>query len=163
MRLISLEPDWAFVADTVMGGVSIGQITQENVSGRSATRLTGQVSLDNNGGFVQMAFNLGLDGLDFDASDYEGVEIDVIGNGEIYDVRMRTSGLPRPWQSYRNSFTAGPVWSTIKLPFAEFAPHKVETPIDIRRLRRIGILGIGREFDADVAVSAVRLRGRAGG
>jgi hypothetical protein len=153
---LELHPAWEFFADTVMGGMSTGQVSQESIAGRSATRLSGTVSLENNGGFVQMAFDINPDGSNFDSSPYHGIEIDVLGNDDIYDLRLRTSDLTRPWQSYRTSFKAASDWSTVKLAFTDFAPHKTDVPFDARHLRRIGVLGIGRVFDADVAISSVR-------
>ena len=47
--------DWTMVSDRVMGGVSEGRLTYETVEGRPALRLTGDVRLENNGGFLQMA------------------------------------------------------------------------------------------------------------
>ena len=44
------ENNWAFLADTVMGGVSRGNA--EFIPG--ALRLTGNVSTKNNGGFIQV-------------------------------------------------------------------------------------------------------------
>ena len=94
---------------------------------------------------------------DVDSAEYVRIEIDVYGNDELYDALLRTSVLARPWQSYRASFTAKPKWSIIQLTLEQFVPHKTETPFDARCLRRIGILGIGRQFDADIAVSGIRL------
>ena len=71
---------WVFAADTVMGGVSSGHIETLNIKGRMTTRLTGDVSLENNGGFVQMAFDINDDGSTFNASGFDGVEIDVLEN-----------------------------------------------------------------------------------
>ena len=153
---MNLAPDWEFVADTVMGGVSTGRVEQVEVAGRSATRLTGDVSLENNGGFVQMAFDLMPDGGAMDASDFTGLEIEVFGNGEVYDLRLRTTALTRPWQSFRTDFTAPPVWTTRHIPFADIVPNKTDAAFDAADLRRIGILGYGRAFAADVAVSAIR-------
>ena len=160
--MIELTPSWEFVADTVMGGVSSGQISTEKIAGRVATRLTGDVSLENNGGFVQMAFDINEDGSAFDASRFNAIELDVIGNSETYDLRLRTPDLTRPWQSYRASFMASPNWTTVSIPFSDFAPHKTEVPFDPRGLRRIGVLGIGRVFSAHVAVSSVHLINGAG-
>nr|WP_299046785.1 CIA30 family protein [uncultured Tateyamaria sp.] len=151
-----LTPEWEYVADTVMGGVSRGQAREVALAGRAATRLTGTVSLDNNGGFVQIAFDL-AGGEPFDASGYTGIALDVFGNGAEYDLRLRTDALTRPWQSFRTTFTAPAVWTTIDLPFTAFKPHRTEAVFDPAGLRRIGILAIGREMDADVAVAAVRL------
>ncbi len=156
-RVMELSPRWAYIADTVMGGVSSGGITAATVAGRPATRLTGDVSLDNNGGFVQMAFDLLPDGSAFDASDWAGISLDVMGNGEVYDLRLRTSDLTRPWQSYRTEIEATPDWTTITLPFTSFERHRTDAPFDASKLRRVGVLGIGREFRADVAVAGVQL------
>ncbi|GGX51853.1 hypothetical protein GCM10007385_20620 [Tateyamaria omphalii] len=153
---LDLTPRWEYVADTVMGGVSSGQAVRQVVQGRDAIRLTGSVSLDNNGGFVQIASDL-ADGAVFDASGYTGIALDVVGNGETYDLRLRTDALTRPWQSFRTEFTAPREWSTHKVPFDTFIAHRTEARFDVRRLRRIGILAIGREMQADIAVSAVRL------
>ncbi|APX13661.1 NADH:ubiquinone oxidoreductase complex i intermediate-associated protein 30 [Tateyamaria omphalii] len=152
---MELNPDWEYVADTVMGGVSSGQASVETVEGREAVRLTGTVSLENNGGFVQIAFDL-AGGDVFDASDFTGVALDVLGNGESYDLRLRTDALTRPWQSFRSEFVAPEVWTTIGVPFTAFEAHRTEAAFDPSRLRRVGILAIGREMQADIAVSGVR-------
>ncbi|WP_435138219.1 CIA30 family protein [Pseudopelagicola sp. nBUS_19] len=149
--------NWEFVADAVMGGVSSGQIACGNIDGRSATRLTGLVSTKNNGGFIQMASDLKRDGSVLDARDWSGIEIEVYGNEETYDLRLRTDGLPRPWQSFRTSFFAPQSWTTLRVPFWQFEPHKTDKVLDLARLRRIGVLAIGRVFQADIAVSDVRL------
>ena len=148
---------WEFVADTVMGGVSSGHIKTLNIKGRVATRLTGDVSLENNGGFVQMAFDINDDGSTFNASEIDGVEIYVLGNAESYDLRLRTSELTRPWQSYRASFFAATQWTTVRIPFADFKAHKTDICFKSSLLRRIGVLAIGRVFAADISVSGFRL------
>lgn len=154
-RMLELTPSWEYVADTVMGGVSRGQARQGEVAGRRAMHLTGAVSLDNNGGFVQVAFDL-ANGAVFDASGYGGIELDVIGNGETYDLRLRTDALDRPWQSFRTEFNAPTVWTTLRIPFANLVAHRTDTTFDAARLRRIGVLAIGREMQADIAVAGVR-------
>lgn len=154
--LMELSPDWEYVADTVMGGVSRGQAVRATVHGRAAIHLTGAVSLENNGGFVQVAFDL-AGGETFDASDWRGIALDVLGNGEVYDLRLRTDQITRPWQSFRADFLAPDSWTTIKIQFADLEAHKTEAKFNSARLRRIGVLAIGREMQADIAVSQVRL------
>lgn len=151
---MKLDPDWEYVADTVMGGVSTGQATAVDVDGRHAMRLQGDVSLDNNGGFVQMAFDLSEDGV-FDASAYDGIWLELKGNGERYDLRLRTDELTRPWHSFRTEVIAFEPWATIRIPFASFEAHRTDVVFNPARLRRVGILGIGREFHADVFVSQI--------
>ena len=155
--MLKLETNWEYVADAVMGGVSRGRISTSVVDGRSATRLIGMVSLENNGGFIQMASDLQRDGSSLDASSWTGIEIDVCGNDEIYDLRIRTDYLDRPWHSFRTPFRAKPQWTTLRFPFPDFEPHKTEHVLDPAKLRRIGIVAVGRVFHADVAVSDARL------
>jgi hypothetical protein len=154
---MEFTPAWEYVSDTVMGGVSSGAIKTEVVAGRVATRLAGQVSLENNGGFIQMACDLDADARPFDASAWSGFEVDIVGNDESYELRLRTSQLTRPWQSYRASFLAPEKWTTVRVPFVDFKPHGTEIDFDPAVIRRIGILAIGRVFKADISVSAVRL------
>jgi hypothetical protein len=153
---MDISPDWEFVADQVMGGVSTGQVEQVQVAGRQVTHLTGTVSLDNNGGFVQMAFDLQPDGGAFDASGFTGLEFEVFGNDEVYDLRLRTTALTRPWQSFRTEFIATTKWTTIRVPFTDITPNKTDAAFDAKDLRRIGILAYGRKMQADVAVAAIR-------
>ncbi len=153
----ALDPTWQFVSDAVMGGVSAGAAAPSVVGGREAMRLQGRVSLENNGGFLQMAFDLRVDGRPLDASAWEGIEIDVFGNDETYEMRLRTDALARPWQSFRSAFVAPPEWTTLRRPFGAFAPHRTTAPFDPAGLRRIGALAIGREFEADLAVGGVGL------
>ena len=50
---------WSMFTDPVMGGVSEGSAALEMILGRRALRLRGRVSLERNGGFVQVARPLG--------------------------------------------------------------------------------------------------------
>lgn len=154
--IMELKPEWEYVADTVMGGVSTGQLTQTDGAGRAAMRLTGDVSLDNNGGFIQMASDLADRGV-FDASEWKGVEVDLRAIGEGYELRLRTDQLTRPWQSYRVEIKPTGDWETLRFAWDAFAARKTDVPFDPARLRRMGILAIGAEMQADIAVSGIRL------
>lgn len=154
---------WRFVSDTVMGGASGGRLALATVGGRACLRLTGRVSLENNGGFVQASLDLGVDAF-LDASAFAGVELDVYGKGETYNVHLRTADTHVVWQSYRAAFTTSSRWQTVQLPFTGFRPHRLDAPLDTRSLKRIGLVGIGREFDVDLSVARVGLyREDAGG
>lgn len=153
--MLKLTPDWEYVADRVMGGVSTGQIETFAHDGGQAARLTGRVSLENNGGFVQMAFDVTPEGGAYDASRFAGIAVSVRGNGETYDLRLRTDQLSRPWQSFRTEFTASETWTLLRIPFTAFRSHKTDVVFDPARLRRIGVLAIGRAFDADVSVGRI--------
>jgi hypothetical protein len=147
---------WTLISDRVMGGVSAGRMSREIVAGREAVRMTGGVSLDNNGGFLQVALDLGEAGGEVDARRWTGLRLDVFGNDQVYNLHLRTSDIRRPWESYRQSFRAPPGWTSVSLPFADFTPHRTVQPLNLARLRRIGIVAIGREFEVDIAIADVR-------
>ena len=67
-----------------------------------------------------------------------------------------------PGKSYRQSFCAPSRWTTVYLPFSEFVPHRTERPLNTARLRRIGLVAIGREFEADVSIADIRFYAAAG-
>jgi adhesin HecA-like repeat protein len=129
----------------------------EMINGRRCLRLTGAVSLDNNGGFIQAALDLAPDGGVLDASTFAALELDVCGPPETYGVHLRTTDLTRPWQSFRAGFVTTPGWQTVRLPLSGFAPHRTEVRLDPARLWRLGLIAIGRVFCADLAVAGVRL------
>ena len=152
----SIGTSWQLLTDQVMGGISEGAIAREMVAGRLAMRMRGDVRLENNGGFVQMALDLSINAGTLDASAWQGIELDVYGETQGYGMHLRTSDLMRPWQSYRQSFTSHPEWQTVRLPFSGFSPYRTDIPLDLRRLRRLGLVAIGRSFSADLAVGGLR-------
>ena len=143
---------WRFVSDGVMGGVSTGALRKGKRAGGESVCLSGNVSTANNGGFIQLALDVDSE-LATRAVDFEGVSLMVSGNGERYGVHLRTGDLWLPWQSYRAVFVAGADWALVQLPFSAFEPYKTGSPLRPERLKRIGIVAIGREFAADVCVS----------
>lgn len=153
-RLVSaLGTKWRGVSDRVMGGLSEAVIARKRIDGRDSLHLTGDVRTENNGGFIQAALTLDEGGLD--ASGFTGVRITVRGNGERYSLHLRTPDTKRPWQSYRAWFLAAGAWQTLDLPFAAFTPYRIETPMDTARIRRLGLVAIGRAFRADLAISRI--------
>ncbi len=152
-----LGTQWRAVSDRVMGGVSQASLAYDAVDGNSCLRLTGDVRLDNNGGFIQAALDLAPPGQRLDASGYTGIRLVVRGNAQQYSLHLRTPDAIRPWQSYRAHFNAGPAWETIDLPFDAFVPHRLEPALDTKNLIRMGLVAIGREFSADLMVARVSL------
>jgi hypothetical protein len=154
--IAAIGSKWRLVTDEVMGGVSKATMVRDTIAGRPAIRMRGDVSIENNGGFVQIVLDLAPDGGGVDASRWSGIELDVFGNGEAYGAHLRTDALSRPWQSYRQMFTACAEWRTVRLPFDRFVPYRTDVPFDARRLRRIGVVAIGRAFAADLALNGLR-------
>ncbi len=151
----SLGTRWRGVSDRVMGGISKARVARDRVGDRDCLRLTGEVRLENDGGFIQAALDLAPDGGTLDAADYAGLRLLVRGNGERYSLHLRTPDNRRPWQSYRAQFTAGPTWETVELPFTSFQPYRLEADLDVTRLRRLDLVAIGRAFHADLAVAKI--------
>lgn len=150
-----LETRWQGTSDRVMGGISRGTLALEAQGGRRWLRLSGRVRLENDGGFLQMGLDLTPDGGPVDLSSFNAVRLLVRGNGETYGCHLRTVDCRRPWQSYRSSFVAGAEPTEVDLPFATFRPHRVESPFDPARLRRLTLVAIGRAFEAELAVAEV--------
>jgi hypothetical protein len=117
--------------------------------------MQGDVSTEQNGGFVQIALSLSDNSI-FDASAFAGIEIEVAGNNEVYNVHFRTSGLWLPWQSYRYSFKATADWQTIRIPFAEVQAYKTTQTFRPDKLERVGLVAIGRDFRADLCLASMR-------
>lgn len=151
-RTTELGSVFRVITDGVMGGVSSAESRVEEVDGRRALRLVGQVRLENNGGFVQLATDFVVD-----ASTYSHLRLVVRGNDETYGCHLRTTDVQRPWQSYRQSFVAPARWTTVDLPLQHFSPHRLDAPFDARTLRRLGLIAIGHAFEADLAVHAIHL------
>lgn len=139
------------ITDDVMGGKSSGKLERQELNGRNAVRMLGEVSLANNGGFIQASLDLTTSGQFMDASMWNGIELEVLGNNEEYEVRLRTENLAKPWQSYRHSFFAEPAWKMINIPFSQFEPHRTDIPLNLAKLRRLSIVAIGRNFFTDIA------------
>lgn len=149
------NPDlrWRLVTDAVMGGVSCGTLARETIQGREAVLMRGNVSTDNNGGFIQMALDLAPGRTSFDASAFTGLEIDLLGNDESYGAHLRTQAMTRPQQSYRQRFIAVGQWQTLRLPFLEFISHRIDLPLNTKLIERIGLVAIGRQFAVHLAVA----------
>jgi hypothetical protein len=144
---------WRYVADTVMGGVSTGALSRGLHYGKQALHLTGAVSLENNGGFVQMALDLAPQGQVLDASRFAGLSLLLHGNDAPYNIHLRSPDMPRVWQSWRAQVHVPARWVHIFVPFSDFTPHRTDLPVQPARLSRIGLVAIGREMRADLALA----------
>lgn len=151
----ALGTRWRAVSDQVMGGVSEAKIDLTTLDGRPCLRLSGDVRLENDGGFIQASLDLVASGDTLDASAFRGIRLVARGNGESYSLHLRTADTKRPWQSYRAHFVASTDWQAIELPFTDFVAHRFDTALNLKRLRRLGLVAIGRAFVADLAVAEI--------
>ncbi|MEM6889325.1 MAG: CIA30 family protein [Pseudomonadota bacterium] len=149
------ETRWEFITDGVMGGVSDGSAVMARIDGDPALRMTGTVSTENNGGFIQTRRML-PDGLPLGTT---AIELDVRGNSQPYYVFIRTSEMTRPWYFYNARFEAGTEWETIRLPLSAFErshAHLSEAIVPEDGIS-IGLVAYGRDYEADLMVREIRL------
>jgi hypothetical protein len=102
----------------------------------------GEVSLENNGGFVQVNLDLAPGGT-LDAEGIQGLRLLVRGNGATYNVHLKTPATMLPWQSYRAAFDADGRLARGAAAICRLQPHRLSAGLDTRRLRRLGIVAIG--------------------
>ncbi|WP_372613104.1 CIA30 family protein [Aquicoccus sp.] len=147
------ETRWRFFTDTVMGGVSQGELDFLREGGQTHARLTGTVSTENNGGFIQMRTDLSAPPPD----DATGLRLVLRGNDQRYFVHLRTGGTVLPWQYYQAGFHAPPEWTEIRLPFTAFEPsgRLLRGTPRIAGIKSVGIVAFGRDHEAEIDLREV--------
>jgi hypothetical protein len=117
--------------------------------------MTGNVSLDNKGGFIQFRRTVNKP---FDDR-FLGLEVSLRGNGEIYFIHLRTSGTFLPWQYYQASFESKNKWSIVKIPFSEFRKSGwiLSDRIKPKNIESIGIVAFGKKHTVKLDVRAISL------
>ena len=143
---------WRAADDRVMGGVSVGDITPRQIDDAECMCLSGTVSLENRGGFIQIQWPFKPA---FNASHFNGVYLDAIGNHETYNFHLRTQQLWLPWQSFRYRLQTSESWQRFYIPFAAMVPYKTQAVLNPNRLKSLAIVAIGRVFTADVCIKTL--------
>ncbi len=130
---------WGAMTDRVMGGRSSGKAVVED----GTLRFTGDLSLENNGGFSLVE----TDDVQLDLSDATGMRLRVRGDGRRYELRLATSARHRGdrVQFSGNFETKAGEWVEVTVPFAGMTPsHHGETldgpPLDLADIEQVGIL-----------------------
>lgn len=128
---------WSSVDDRVMGGESSSAMhpAEEYVV------YEGVVSLAHNGGFASTR----SPAVEFDLSDYDGLDLRVCGDGRTYGaiVRCRRSMGVR----YQVEFaTEADAWIDVRLPFSAFDPKvfgmvlPLAPPLNLRHITSLGLI-----------------------
>ena len=144
---------WRYVSDQVMGGVSEGTMVFAVDGDDHFARMTGRVSTENNGGFIQFRRAIAKGALD----SADGIYLRVRGNSQRYFVHMRTSGTVLPWQYYQASFDVTEQWRTIKLPLTDFqrSGSWLRASLKPASIRSIGVVAFGRDHQAQIDVAEI--------
>ena len=112
-------------------------------------------SIENKGGFVQVALPLASDSKTFDATAYSGVRFWAKGNGQQYYVHLKNDKSRLPWQYYSTDFIAAKNWKQIEIPFEKFKPQALDVEMDVKSLSRIAIVGAKKAYEVDVYVGPI--------
>lgn len=151
---------WRTVLDGVMGGLSTGRIAQPTPG---VLRFTGELSLENNGGFSQI--RRAVSGDDFAGA--EGIEIRVKGDGRVYTFDIRTSNARMMAGAFQRTFLADTGdFTTVRLPFEDFRLYNFgrlvrDAPaLDPSRIESIGVtLGDKKTGPFAIEIDAIRTYG----
>ena len=162
----NMAKEWKYQSDQVMGGVSEGHASLMQDGDMFFFRLTGDVSTENNGGFVQYRSKVSLfnkpemfhlihkaykDGVEL-----EGVRLNVKGNGETYHVMIRTYYTWSPSDYYFHIFDTSPNWQQVDLPFHQFKSSKYrQRGLEVDQIRDFAVVAYGKDFKSDVSVSEI--------
>ncbi len=158
----SFGTSWTGFSDRVMGGRSDLEAGYVETGQGPALRMRGTVRLDNNGGFIQVRLPLVIDDRPLDASAFDRFVVEARGTPGPYYLHLRTPQTRRPWAYYRARLDVGPEWRRIEVLLAAFEGEAIARPLDVARLRSVALVAYGEEFDADLVVRRISLRGPAG-
>ncbi len=129
------EP-WRSVNDGVMGGRSSGGMVQAE----DALKFTGELSLENNGGFSSVRRLV-----EQDLSGATRVRLEVRGDGREYQFRIRHNNR-FDGVAWRAMFSTSEQWQQVEIPLAEFIPVFRGTmvsdagPVSASEIQQIGFL-----------------------
>ena len=131
--------DWLIVNDGVMGGLSRSRFI---LSDRNTAVFSGNVTLENNGGFASIRTKA----MQFQLEGFKGIMIRVKGDGKKYQFRLRTNDR-FDGVAYRYHFeTEKNQWQTVAIPFDECLPVfrgrilRDVGPISPKDIQQLGIL-----------------------
>ncbi len=154
----ALGTQWQALSDRVMGGRSDIEAQIGMSEGKAILTMRGKVSLENNGGFIQVRLPLGNAVETLDASDYSGFYITVRGIDGPYFAHLRTWNNRAPWSYYSAEINVTENWYTVRIPWSEFQPEStLRSSPDIENLVSLGIVAAKEEFQADLDISELGL------
>ena len=109
------KPQWGPLNDTVMGGVSRSRV---EVTAKGTAVFTGELSLENNGGFASIRSKPA----DHNLKGYQGILLRVKGDGKRFKICLKLDpSLDGPL--YQKDFTPKKdVWTTVRIPFDQLVP-----------------------------------------
>lgn len=153
----ALGTRWEGFTDRVMGGKSTMSSGIELMDGKPAMFMRGDVSLKNNGGFVQVRLMLHPQERAFDAARFAGIYLKVRGTGDSYYVFLRTTGNRLPWSFFMADLPVSEDWEEVFIPWSAFVKGDFGSFFDFnpKKLVNIAVVAYKKEFKADLYVAEV--------
>tara|TARA_Y100001970_G_scaffold152622_1_gene186887 strand:- start:1235 stop:1738 length:504 start_codon:yes stop_codon:yes gene_type:complete len=128
--------NWNIVNDDVMGGVSKSYLS---LNDENNLIFSGNVSLDNNGGFASSRMSLSTQSL----NGIKSFKIKFRGDGNIYKLRLRQNNMRA---SYSSDFkSVKDKWVEVNIPVEDFIPtwrgysYNNYPALDIEKINSLGI------------------------
>ncbi len=110
--IMETKNKWRIVNDGVMGGLSSSKVNVKD----DKIIFSGNVSLENNGGFASMRSPV----KDYNFEKHNGIEIKIKGDGKRYSISMKETTYFSGY-FYTSTFeTKIDEWITVKIPFNQF-------------------------------------------
>jgi hypothetical protein len=150
-RVATIGTAWEGFTDGVMGGQSEMEVGYRQEGDGYLLRMRGLVSLENNGGFIQVRLPLQRRGT-LDASAYRGIVIETRGAPGSYYLHVRTRRSRLPWQHYEAPLAVAEEWRRVTIPFSEFSGESIRADLEPDRLTSIGVVAGKEAFEADIQV-----------
>ena len=144
------EHEWTYIADNVMGGVSEGKVEFNLVDSNVYALLSGNVSTENNGGFIQIRREL----KNIDLSKAKSIRVYARGNNEKYYIFLRTTGTILPWQYYSHQFTVNEEYNEFIMPIKDFKKSGtlLAKQVNPKKITSVAIVAYGRDHVAEIYV-----------
>ena len=142
--------EWTYIADNVMGGISDGGVEFNLVDSNVYALLSGNVSTENNGGFIQIRREL----KNIDLSKAKSIRVYARGNNEKYYIFLRTTGTILPWQYYSHEFTVNEEYNEFIMPIKDFKKSGtlLAKQINPKKITSVAIVAYGRDHVAEIYV-----------
>ncbi|WIA12335.1 hypothetical protein OEZ85_012388 [Tetradesmus obliquus] len=132
---------WERLDDVIMGGNSSSAL--EAAADGSGAVWKGDLVVEG-GGFCGARTKA----LDMDLSGYDGLQLRVKGDGQIFKFNIKTDQDATPESTYQATFDTSPEgdWTTVRLPWSSFVPVKQAQsdpnrgPLDPARISKLGLV-----------------------
>ena len=143
--------DWRGITDQVMGGLSELIIQHDD----GVFYMSGNVSTDNNGGFVRLSNRI-----DINNNDFVGIRFKAKGNNEAYEIHVTLKGLKiPPWSYFSQSFDVTNEWKEYVIFFRDLKRSSgfSAASMKAKNIRDLSIAGFVRDFELDLAIKEISL------